>query len=332
MDNDTSKGFAVLVTGGAGYVGSHACAALKAAGFVPVTYDNLSRGFRKLVQFGPLEEGDIRDAARLAEVFAKHKPVAVMHFAAYAYVGESVSEPSLYYQNNFVGAMILLDAMRVAGINKFIFSSTCATYGTPERQPIAEDQSQSPINPYGHSKLMVERILKDYSAAYGMRSVALRYFNACGAHANGLIGELHDPEPHLIPRVLMAVTGEIEAIDVFGTDYPTPDGTAVRDYIHVCDLADAHVGALRYLQNGGETVALNLGTGRGNSVQEVIDAVIRVTGRKPVIRYAGRREGDPPMLVADARAANAKLGFAPKWTDIEKIVASAWAWHCRNRS
>ena len=332
MDNDTSKGSAVLVTGGAGYVGSHACAALKAAGFVPVTYDNLSRGFRKLVQFGPLEEGDIRDAARLAEVFAKHKPVAVMHFAAYAYVGESVSEPSLYYQNNFVGAMILLDAMRVAGINKFIFSSTCATYGTPERQPIAEDQSQSPINPYGHSKLMVERILKDYSAAYGMRSVALRYFNACGAHANGLIGELHDPEPHLIPRVLMAVTGEIEAIDVFGTDYPTPDGTAVRDYIHVCDLADAHVGALRYLQNGGETVALNLGTGRGNSVQEVIDAVIRVTGRKPVIRYAGRREGDPPMLVADARAANAKLGFAPKWTDIEKIVASAWAWHCRNRS
>ncbi len=196
--------------------------------------------------------------------------------------------------------MILLDAMRVAGINKFIFSSTCATYGTPERQPIAEDQPQSPINPYGHSKLMVERILRDYSAAYGMRSVALRYFNACGAHANGLIGELHDPEPHLIPRVLMAVTGEIEAIDVFGTDYPTPDGTAVRDYIHVCDLADAHVGALRYLQNGGETVALNLGTGRGNSVQEVIDAVIRVTGRKPVIRYAGRREGDPPMLVADA--------------------------------
>ena len=319
----------VLVTGGAGYVGSHACAALKEAGFTPVTYDNLSRGFRELVRFGPLEVGDIGDAARLAEVFAKYKPVAVMHFAAFAYVGESVTEPALYYRNNFVGAMILLDAMREAGLDKFIFSSTCATYGTPERQPISEDLPQSPINSYGRSKLMVEHLLRDYSAAYGLRSAALRYFNACGAHPSGEIGEMHDPEPHLIPRILMAARGEIDTIDVFGTDYPTPDGTAVRDYIHVCDLADAHVAALRYLQGGGETVALNLGTGRGYSVKEVIDAAARATNRRVPVRYADRRAGDPPMLVADARAAAQVLGFAPKWTDIERIVASAWAWHDR---
>lgn len=332
-DNATSQAPPfVLVTGGAGYVGSHACAALKAAGFTPVTYDNLSRGFRQLVRFGPLEVGDIRDPKRLAEVFAQYRPVAVMHFAAFAYVGESVSEPSLYYQNNFAGAMILLDAMRAAGLDKFIFSSTCATYGTPERQPISEDLPQAPINPYGHSKLMVERILRDYSAAYGLRSVALRYFNACGAHPSGEIGEMHDPEPHLIPRILMAANGEIETIDVFGTDYPTPDGTAVRDYIHVCDLADAHVAALRYLQGGGETTMLNLGTGRGHSVKEVIDAAARATNRRVPVRYADRRTGDPPMLVADARAAGRILGFDPKWTDIDKVVASAWAWHCRDRA
>jgi len=330
MDDGSSEAAPfVLVTGGAGYVGSHACAALKAAGFTPVTYDNLSRGFRELVRFGPLEVGDIGDPARLAEVFAKYKPVAVMHFAAFAYVGESVTEPALYYQNNFAGALTLLDAMRKAGLDKFIFSSTCAIYGTPERQPISEDLPQAPINSYGRSKQMVEFLLRDYSAAYGLRSVALRYFNACGAHPSGEIGEMHDPEPHLIPRVLMAANGEIEAIDVFGTDYPTPDGTAVRDYIHVCDLADAHVGALRYLLGGGQTVSLNLGTGRGHSVQEVIDSVARVTNRRPVVRYGDRRAGDPPALVADARAAKAVLGFEPKWTEIDRIVGSAWAWHTR---
>jgi len=319
----------VLVTGGAGYVGSHACSALRVAGFVPVTYDNLSRGFRELVLFGPLEEGDIRDTKRLAAVFAKYEPFAVMHFAALAYVGESVSEPALYYQNNFVGALSLLEAMREARIGKFIFSSTCATYGTPEKQPMAESAAQAPINPYGRSKLMVEQALRDYDAAYSLRSISLRYFNACGAHPSGQIGEMHDPESHLIPRILMAIGGEVEALDVFGTDYPTPDGTAVRDYVHVCDLAEAHVAALRYLDTGGETRAFNLGTGRGYSVREVIASAERVTGRKVPLRYAERRPGDPPMLVAEASAARAALGFAPQLTDIDRIVASAWEWYAK---
>jgi UDP-glucose-4-epimerase GalE len=331
MGGEEKMARTVLVTGGAGYVGSHACSSLKAAGFVPVSYDNLSRGFRELVLYGPLEEGDIRDKSRLAAVFAQYKPVAVMHFAALAYVGESVSEPALYYHNNFSGALSLLDAMRDADIGKFIFSSTCATYGTPETQPISESAPQSPINPYGRSKLMVEQALRDYDTAYGLRSVSLRYFNACGAHPSGDIGEMHDPESHLIPRILMAIGGEIEALDVFGIDYPTPDGTAVRDYVHVCDLADAHVAALRYLDMGGATTALNLGTGRGYSVREVIGSAERVTGRKVPLRYTKRRPGDPPMLVADAAAAGAVLGFAPKGTDIDRIVESAWAWYAKRR-
>jgi UDP-glucose-4-epimerase GalE len=322
----------VLVTGGAGYIGSHACKALKSAGFLPVTYDNLSRGHRELVRFGPLEEGDIRDGGRLADVFVRHRPVAVMHFAALAYVAESVAEPFLYYDNNFTGALTLIEATRNAGVEQFIYSSTCATYGAPERQPISEDTPQAPVNAYGRSKLMTEFALRDAGVAYGMRSVTLRYFNACGADPSGEVGEHHDPEPHLIPRVLAAAAGEIDAIDVFGTNYPTPDGTAVRDYVHVCDLADAHVASLLYLQAGGAPAALNLGTGRGHSVREVIDAAIRATGRNIPVRYGDRRAGDPPALIADASRARSALGFEPKWLDMEKIISSAWNWHLRPRA
>lgn len=317
----------VLVTGGAGYVGSHACRALSDAGLVPVTYDNLSRGFRALVRYGPFEEGDILDEPRLVEVMNRYRPLAVMHFAALAYVGESVEMPFDYYRNNFTGALSLLSAMRTCGIDKFVFSSTCAVYGTPEAQPMPETLRLSPINPYGRSKLMVEQALMDADGAYGFRSVSLRYFNASGAHPSGEIGELHEPETHLIPRALMAANDEIGAIDVFGCDYPTPDGTAVRDYIHVCDLADAHVAALHYLEEGGKTVTLNLGTGRGHSVREILDSVGRVTGREPPSRIAARRPGDPPVLVADATLAAHVLGFIPRWTEIDRIVASAWEWH-----
>jgi UDP-arabinose 4-epimerase len=319
----------VLVTGGAGYVGSHACNALLAAGFSPVTYDNLSRGFRSLVRYGPFEEGDILDEERLVEVLERYKPAAVMHFAALAYVGESVDLPLDYYRNNFSGALSLLCAMRKCGVARYVFSSTCAVYGTPETQPMVENLPLAPINPYGRSKLMVEQALQDASAAYGLRSVSLRYFNASGGHPSGEIGELHEPETHLIPRALMAANGEIDAIDIFGTDYPTPDGTAIRDYIHVCDLADAHVAALRYLEEGGQTISLNLGTGRGHSVREILDSVTRVTGREPPSRIAARRPGDPPILVADPTAARRVLRFAPKWTEIDAVISSAWEWYRR---
>jgi UDP-arabinose 4-epimerase len=321
----------VLVTGGAGYVGSHAARALRDTGLVPITYDNLFRGFRSLVRYGPFEQGDILDQSRLIEVLERHRPVAVMHFAAFAYVGESVGAPLEYYRNNFAGALSLLSAMRRCGIDKLVFSSTCAVYGTPETQPMPETLSLEPINPYGRSKLMVEEVLQDASVAHGLQSVSLRYFNACGAHPSGEIGELHDPETHLIPRVLMAANGEIDAIETFGSDYPTPDGTAIRDYVHVCDLADAHVAALHYLEAGGESTALNLGTGRGHSVREVIDSAARVTGKTLTCRIAGRRPGDPPMLVSNAAAARRILGFAPKWTEIDPIIASAWAWHQKKK-
>jgi UDP-arabinose 4-epimerase len=328
-EDDAGSAPVVLVTGGAGYIGSHACQALKSAGFLPVTYDNFSGGFPRLVRYGPLEEGDIRDRERLLDVIARYKPVAAMHFAALIAVGESVEDPALYYRNNFVGALTLFDALREAGMGKIVFSSTAAIYGAPERQPISESAAQLPINPYGRSKLMVEHALADYGAAYGLRSVSLRYFNACGAHPSGEIGEMHEPETHLIPRVLMAAQGAIDAIDVFGTDYPTPDGTAIRDYIHVCDLADAHVAALRYLIAGGETITLNLGTGRGHTVREVIDAARRATNRDIPVRYAMRRAGDSPELVADASLARKALGWTARWRDIDAIVASAWKWHCR---
>ena len=319
----------VLVTGGAGYVGSHAAQALSASGFLPVTYDNLSRGHAMLVRYGPLERGDIRDRGRLIEVIEAYRPVAVMHFAALAEVGESVTDPALYYDNNVEGALTLLDAMRACGLTRLVFSSTCATYGMPEKQPIAEDAPQSPINPYGRTKLMVEQALKDFAPAYGLSSVSLRYFNACGAHPSAEIGELHDPESHLIPRAIMAALGQLESLHVFGTDYPTPDGTAIRDYIHVCDLATAHVAALRYLLDGGETVALNLGTGKGHSVLEIIESVGRVTGRDLPVRHGARRPGDPPVLVADPGKARRLIGFAAEWTELDRVVESAWRWHRR---
>lgn len=317
----------VLVTGGAGYVGSHACAALAEAGFRPVVYDNLSRGHETLVRYGPLERGDIRDRARLAEVMGCYQPIAAMHFAALADVAESVADPATYYDNNVIGALTLLQAMRDRGISRLVFSSTCATYGMPRQQPITEEAQQEPINPYGRSKLMIEQALIDHTPAYGLKSVSLRYFNACGAHPSGDIGELHEPETHLIPRALMAVLGEIETLQVFGTDYQTSDGTAVRDYIHVCDLAAAHVAALRYLLAGGDTTALNVGTGRGHSVLEIIDSVRRVTGREVPVRHGPRRPGDPPVLIADPAKAKVLLDFRARWTDLDDIVASAWRWH-----
>lgn len=320
----------ILVTGGAGYVGSHACKALAAAGHTPVVYDNLGRGHRELVRWGPLEVGDLRDAARLAEVLARHRPAAVMHFAAFAYVGESVQDPALYYRNNVGGTLELLEAMRRAGVGALVFSSTCATYGIPERMPIDEDTPQRPINPYGSTKLVIERVLADFDAAYGLRSVSLRYFNAAGCDPDGETGEIHDPETHIIPRVLMAATGELPQVDIFGTDYPTPDGTCLRDYVHVADLARGHVQALEYLQRGGATTAINLGTGRAFSVREVIAAAEQVTGRRIPVREAARRAGDPPVLVADARRARATLGFAPRFTEIAPIVETAWRWHTRS--
>ncbi len=322
---------AILVTGGAGYVGSHACKALAAAGHTPVVYDNLGRGHRGLVRWGPLEVGDLADGARLDEVFARHRPEGVMHFAAFAYVGESVEDPARYWRNNVGGTLELLEAMRRADVRTLVFSSTCSTYGVPERLPIGEDAPQRPINPYGATKLAIERMLADYDAAYGLRAASLRYFNAAGCDPDGETGEIHDPETHAIPRVLMAAAGELPHFDVYGTDYATPDGTCVRDYVHVSDLAQGHVQALDYLKRGGATTAVNLGTGRGFSVREVVAAAEQVTGRRVPVREAPRRQGDPPVLVADPARARALLGFAPRYTELEPIVATAWRWCSRPR-
>ncbi|MBI3506464.1 MAG: UDP-glucose 4-epimerase GalE [Proteobacteria bacterium] len=315
---------AVLVTGGAGYIGSHACKALAKAGYLPVAYDNLCLGHAHAVKWGPLEVGDIADRVRLDDVLGRHRPVAAMHFAAFAAVGESVADPALYYGNNVAGTVVLLDALRGAGVGRFVFSSTCAVYGTPERMPIAEETPRGPVNPYGRSKLMVEQILEDYGRAYGLAWTALRYFNAAGADPDGEIGEEHEPETHLIPRALMAVQGRLPHLDVFGTDYPTPDGTCIRDYIHVADLADAHVAAIGRLGNGGASIALNLGTGRGYSVRQIVDAVAAATGREVPLKLAARRPGDPPELVADPGLARREIGFAPTRSDIDTIVGTAW--------
>ncbi len=314
----------VLVTGGAGYIGSHTCKALAAAGYLPVTYDNLSRGHRQAVKWGPLVEGDILDKSALTEAFKRYQPDAVLHFAAFAYVGESVTEPIMYYRNNFTGALNLVDVMREQQCHRLVFSSTCATYGMAAGNLITEDDVQAPINAYGRSKWMVEHLLRDCDSAYGLHSVALRYFNAAGADEAGELIEDHDPETHIIPLALQTAAGQRDAFDIYGTDYSTPDGTAVRDYIHVADLAAAHVLALRYLQAAGVTTALNLGTGQGYSVQQVIDAARKVTGRTIATRAVARRPGDPPFLVADARRARAALGWQPVHTSIETMVATAW--------
>ena len=323
---------AVLVTGGAGYIGSHACKALAAAGYVPVTYDNLSRGHRHAVRWGPLVEGDIADRPAVVASLRSHQVSAVMHFAAFAYVGESTSDPAMYYRNNVAGTLSLLDAMREAGVNRIVFSSTCATYGLPSSMPIRETMAQLPVNPYGETKLAIERLLHWYGAAYGLRSVALRYFNAAGADRGGEIGEEHEPETHLIPRALRAALGTGPAVAIFGTDYETRDGTAVRDYIHVDDLAAAHVCALEYLAAGGADAAVNLATGSGYSVREVIKAVAEATGREVPQREAPRREGDPPELIADPSLAASLLGWRARCSDLETIIRTALAWEMRQNN
>ena len=319
----------VLVTGGAGYVGAHGCRALAAAGYSPIVYDNLVYGHEAAVRWGPLERGDTADRARLDEVFARHRPVAVMHFAAFTSVGESVADPGRYYRNNVGGTLALLEAMAAHDVRRFVFSSTAAVYGLPQAVPIPEDAPAVPINPYGQSKHMVERMLLDFEAAHGITSAMMRYFNAAGASPDGEIGEDHDPETHLIPLALDAAAGKGPELTVFGTDYPTSDGTCIRDYIHVGDLADAHVRALDYLAGGGKTRAFNLGTGSGVSVREILDAIERVTGKAVPHQVGPRRPGDPPELVADPSRARAELGWEPALSDIDTIIATAWAWHQR---
>jgi UDP-glucose-4-epimerase GalE len=320
----------ILVTGGAGYVGSHACKALAAAGYAPVVYDNLSRGVAAAVKWGPLVEGDLHDSARLVEALRSHAVSAVMHFAAFAYVGESVANPELYYRNNVGGTLALLAAMREAGVGTIVFSSTCAVYGVPESLPIRETTPKAPLNPYGETKLAIERALGWYAAGYGLRYAALRYFNAAGGDPDGDIGENHEPETHLIPLVLQAALGTGAPLQIFGSDYPTPDGTAIRDYIHVTDLADAHVRALHYLAQGGDSIALNLGTGHGHTVREIIAAVERIGGRPVPRNEAPRRPGDPPELVADPTLAGERLGWRPRCSDLDTIIRTALAWETRS--
>ena len=319
----------VLVTGGAGYVGAHTCKALAKAGYRPVVYDNLSTGHESFVRWGFLVEGDIRDYERLREAIRSHSVSAVVHFAACAYVGESVINPQKYYDNNVTGTLSLLRAMLETNVPSVVFSSSCAIYGEPEQIPIAEMAPKQPASPYGASKLMIERVLSDYSRAYGLQSIALRYFNAAGADPDGEVGELRDPETHLIPRAMMSIQGHLSDFAVFGGDYPTPDGTAIRDYVHVADLADAHVAALRRLQDGKSGGAYNLGTGRGYSVREILDAIVAETGETLSTLTGLRREGDPAELVADASLARSELGWSAQFSDLKTIVRTAWAWHRR---
>jgi UDP-arabinose 4-epimerase len=319
----------ILIVGGAGYIGSHTAKRIASAGLEPVVLDNLVYGHRWAVRWGPLVEGDVADAALVARVIKEHRVTAVIHFAAFAYVGESVAHPRRYFRNNVASTLQLLDAMIDCGVRDIVFSSSCATYGIPKVVPIAEDHPQAPVNPYGETKLMVEKILDWYGPAYGLRSASLRYFNAAGADPDGELGEDHDPETHLIPLAIEAALGRRDALDIYGTDYPTPDGTAVRDYIHVSDLADAHALALEQIQRGVAAMKVNLGTGRGHSVREVIAAVGKVAGRPVPTREASRRAGDPPALVADPRRANTLLGWRPRYPDIDTIVEHAARWHGR---
>ncbi|GAB4467864.1 MAG: UDP-glucose 4-epimerase GalE [Elainellaceae cyanobacterium] len=322
----------ILVTGGAGYIGSHAVLSLQQAGYAVIVLDNLVYGHRELVEEvlkTELVVGEIGDRPLLDQIFASRAIDAVMHFAAYAYVGESVKEPAKYYRNNVVGTLTLLEAMHAAGINKLVFSSTCATYGIPDVVPIPEDYPQNPINPYGATKLMIERVLKDFGTAYDLQSVIFRYFNAAGADPQGRLGEDHNPETHLIPLVLQTALGLRDAIQVFGTDYPTADGTCIRDYIHVTDLASAHVLGLEYLLNGGSSNIFNLGNGNGFSVSEVIAAARRITGRSIPVKECDRRPGDPPALIGSADRARQILGWQPQHSSIDDIISHAWTWHLK---
>jgi len=331
----------VLVTGGAGYIGSHACKALAAAGYFPVVYDNMVNGHEWAVKWGPLEKGDIADSTRLGKVIAAYKPLAVMHFSAFAYVGESVEDPLKYYRNNVAGTLSLLETMREYAVERMVFSSTCATYGTPNQIPISEDHPQIPINPYGMSKLMVERLLKDCHVSHGLSSISLRYFNAAGADPEGDIGETHNPETHLIPLVLDTAMEKRPHITIFGDDYSTPDGTCLRDYIHVTDLAQAHILALKEIESSGQTSrnsqrdlsmckAYNLGNGLGFSVKDVIGVAEKVTGESIPVKIGKRRPGDAPVLVGDSARIRKDLGWRPQYEELEIIIETAWKWAKRS--
>jgi UDP-arabinose 4-epimerase len=317
----------VLITGGAGYVGSHTCKAIATSGYLPICLDNLIYGHSYAVQWGPLIKGDICDSFILDQIFRQYRPKVVIHFAAYAYVGESVKDPAKYYQNNVAGSIALLEAMRRHSCYKIIFSSSCTTYGIPLQVPIPENHPQLPINPYGRSKLMMEQIINDYGSAYGIQYAVLRYFNAAGADPEGQIGEDHNPETHLIPILLQTVLGQRDHAEVYGTDYDTPDGTAIRDYIHVADLAKAHLLAMNYLAKSRQSICMNLGTGKGHSVMEVIEAVRKVSGKPVAYRTVGRRPGDPPALVAKADHAYLLMGWKPDYTNIRETISTAWKWH-----
>jgi UDP-glucose-4-epimerase GalE len=322
----------IFVTGGAGYIGSHTCKRLAGRGHEIAVYDDLSRGHRDFVKWGRLVEGRLRDRTLLREALQQLAPDAVIHFAAFAYVGESVGDPQLYYENNVLGTLSLLAAMREACVNKLIFSSSCAIYGQPERIPITEETVQQPVNPYGASKLMAEQICRDFEKAYGLNFVALRYFNACGGDPEREIGERHEPETHLIPRALMAADGQIKSFEIYGDDYATPDGTCIRDFVHVNDLADAHIAAAMYLAEGGKSDAFNIGTGRGVSVREILSLAERVAGKSISRTVRSRREGDPAVLVADVSKARGVLDWKPRYSDLETIVSTAWEWHRKERA
>jgi UDP-arabinose 4-epimerase len=319
-------GTPVLVAGGAGYIGSHTAKALKTAGMEPVVLDNLITGNRFALRFGPFVEGSIEDRALVLRLIRERGIEAAVMFAAHAYVGESVENPRKYYHNNVSSALAFLDALIDGGVRAMVFSSSCSIYGIQEKVPIAEDASKNPLSPYAQTKWFIEQALEAYGRAYGMRSACLRYFNAAGADPDGELGEHHDPETHLIPLTIYAAMGRA-TLSVFGTDYPTPDGTAIRDYIHVTDLAGAHVAAVRYLLNAGESTQVNLGTGTGSSVREVMRAVERVAGHEVAARYIERRAGDAPALVADARKARSVLDWQPRLSSLERIVETAWRWH-----
>ncbi len=317
----------ILVTGGAGYIGSHACKALARAGFVPVTYDSLVTGWQDAVKFGPFEQGDLLDRARLDEVFAKYQPQAVMHFAALSQVGEAMKEPARYWSNNVTGSLTLIEAAVTAGCLDFVFSSTCATYGDQDNVVLDEDTPQHPINAYGASKRAIEDILRDFEAAHGLRHVIFRYFNVAGADPEGEVGEFHRPETHLIPLMLDAIDGKRDGLTVFGTDYDTPDGTCIRDYVHVCDLVDAHILGLNWLQQGKDSRVFNLGTGSGFTVLEVIEQSKTVTNRAVPYTVGPRRAGDCTKLVSGSVRAEGELGWRPKRSTLETMITDAWRWH-----
>ncbi|MDW4498007.1 UDP-glucose 4-epimerase GalE [Sulfitobacter sp. D35] len=317
----------VLVTGGAGYIGSHACKALKSAGYVPVTFDNLETGWEDAVKFGPFEKGDLLDRDRLDAVFAQYAPVAVMHFAALSQVGESMSNPGRYWRNNVTGSLTLIEAAVAAGCLDFVFSSTCATYGEQDNVVLDEDSAQHPINAYGASKRAIEEILRDFETAHGLRHVIFRYFNVAGADPDGEVGEFHRPETHLVPLLLDAIDGKRDALTIFGTDYPTPDGTCIRDYVHVCDLVDAHVLGLKWLEDGKGSRVFNLGTGSGFSVREVMQQSRSVTNREVPYSEGPRRAGDCTKLVSGSRRAIAELGWSPDRSTLDTMIRDAWRWH-----